>query len=84
MKLAIKGAEDMKKVFSIIVSIAVAIMIVMDVFLFVCGSLEAFPTAEQIEKCRIVYGLFFVLLTMIEAFILPRIFKKKSTNPDSF
>lgn len=67
----------MKKAFWIILSIAVAIIIVFDIFLFVFGSLETFPTAEQIEKGRIVYGSFFVLLIIVEAFILTRILKRK-------
>lgn len=67
----------MKKAFLIIISIVIAIIIVMDVFLFISGSLEAFPTAEQIEKGRIVYGLFFVVLIIIETFVLTRIFNKK-------
>ena len=60
-----------------IISIILAIIIVMDVFLFICGSLEAFPTVEQIEKGRIVYGSFFVLLIIVETFILTRIIKYK-------
>ena len=67
----------MKKVLWIIISIVVAMMILADLFLFISGSLEAFPTAEQIEKGRIVYGLFLVPLIMIEIFTLIKIFKKK-------
>ncbi len=67
----------MKKAFWIIVSIVVAIIIVMDVFLFISGSLEVFPTSEQIEKGRIVYGLLFVLLIIVETFILTRILRRK-------
>ena len=67
----------MKKAIWIIISIILAIIIVMDVFLFICGSLEAFPTVEQIEKGRIVYGSFFVLLIIVETFILTRIIKYK-------
>ena len=47
------------KAFWIILSIVVAVIIVLDIFLLVFGSLESFPTAEQIEKGRIVYGSFF-------------------------
>ena len=67
----------MKKAFWILLSIVVAIIIVLDIFLLVWGSLETFPTAEQIEKGRIVYGSFFVLLIIVESFILTRIFKRK-------
>ena len=67
----------MKKAFWIIGSIVVAIIIVMDVFLFISGSLEAFPTSEQIEKGRIVYGTFFVFLIIVETFILTRNLKSK-------
>ena len=67
----------MKKAFWILLSIVVAIIIVLDIFLLVWGSLETFPTAEQIEKGRIVYGSFFVFLIIVETFILTRIFKRK-------
>ena len=67
----------MKKAFWILLSIVVAIIIVLDIFLLVRGSLETFPTAEQIEKGRIVYGSFFVFLIIVESFILTRIFKRK-------
>ena len=67
----------MKKAFWILLSIVVAIIIVLDIFLLVWGSLETFPTAEQIEKGRIVYGSFFVFLIIVESFILTRIFKRK-------
>lgn len=67
----------MKKTFWIILSIVVAIIIAVDVFLLVSGSLETFPTAEQIEKGRIVYGSFFVLLIIVETLILTRILKSK-------
>ena len=66
----------MKKSLYIAASILVLVVIVIDVFLFVSGSLEAFPTAEQIEKGRITYGLIFVLLSTLEAFILSRALKK--------
>lgn len=66
----------MKKSLYIAASILVLVVIVIDVFLFVSGSLESFPTAEQIEKGRIVYGLIFVLLSTLEAFILSRALKK--------
>ena len=52
-KLVVKGVQYMKKIFLIILSIFVAIIIVIDVSLFISGSLEAFPTTEQIEKGRI-------------------------------
>jgi len=65
----------MKKAFWIIFSIVVAIIILLDIFLVAFGSLETFPTAEQIEKGRIVYGSFLVLLIIGETFILTRIKK---------
>ena len=65
------------KAFWIILSTVVAVIIVLDIFLLVFGSLESFPTAEQIEKGRIVYGSFFVLLIIVETFILTRIIKYK-------
>ena len=68
----------MKKAFWILLSIVVAIIIVLDIFLLVWGSLETFPTAEQIEKGRILYGILLVPLVIVEAFVLTRIFKKVS------
>ena len=67
----------MKKAIWIIISIILAIIIVMDVFLLICGSLEAFPTVEQIEKARIVYGLFLCIFVIVEAFVLTRVIKNK-------
>lgn len=72
-----KGDEYMKKVSWIIASIVVAITIVLDIFLFIFGSFDTFPTAEQIEKGRIAYGLFFVVFAIAETFVLIKIFKKK-------
>lgn len=67
----------MKRVFYLVTSIIIGILIVIDVSMFATGSLEMYPTAEQIEKGRIVYGLIFVLLMIAEAFVVTRIFKKK-------
>ena len=67
----------MAKSFYITISIILAVIIVIISFLFVTGSLETYPTAEQIEKGRIVYGLLFVPLVIIESFIVTRIFKKE-------
>ena len=67
----------MKKAFWIIFSIVVAIVIVLDIFLLAFGSLETFPTAEQIEKGRIVYGLFLGIFVIVEAFVLTRVIKNK-------
>lgn len=72
-----KGDEYMKKVSWIIASIVVAIAIVLDILLFISGSFETFPAAEQIEKGRIAYGLLLVLFAIMETFILIRIVKKK-------
>ena len=71
------GCVQMKKTFRIIIAIIIALAIVLDIFLFVSGSLEMFPTAEQIEKGRIVCGLFLVVFAIIETFVLIKIFKKK-------
>ena len=76
-KLVVKGVQYMKKIFLIILSIFVAIIIVVDVSLFISGSLETFPTTEQIEKGRIVYGSLLVFLIIVETFILTRILKRK-------
>ena len=67
----------MAKGFYITISIILAVIIVINSFLFIAGSLETYPTAEQIEKGRIVYGLLFVPLVIIESFIVTRFFKKE-------
>jgi len=65
----------MKKAFWILLAIVVAVILAADIFLLFCGSLETFPTAEQMEKTRIAYGSVFVLLIIVEAFILIRILR---------
>ncbi len=48
---------------------------------FVDGSLEMFPTEEEIEKGRIAYGLLFILHFIIEAvivFFIYKLFRKKN------
>ena len=45
-----KGVKYMKKAIWIIISIILAIIIVMDVFLFICGSLEAFVLMRVIKN----------------------------------
>ena len=67
----------MKKTFYIIMSILVALLIVINISLLISGSLESFPTAEQIEKGRLAYGLILLPLLASEAFILTRIFKRQ-------
>lgn len=59
------------------VALIAAFMFVIGIFMITNGSLEEFPTNEQIEKVRIV-GIFFVTLgTSIEAIILKEIYKLK-------
>jgi len=59
------------------VALIAAFMFVIGIFMITNGSLEEFPTNEQIEKVRIV-GIFFVTLgTSIEAIILKEIYKSK-------
>ena len=59
------------------VALIAAFMFVIGIFMIINGSLEEFPTNEQIEKVRIV-GIFFVTLcTSIEAISLKEIYKSK-------
>lgn len=67
----------MKKVLLVIIAVLVAVILLADICLFVQGSLEAFPTAEQIEKGRIVYGLIFLPLAAVEIFLVLKIFRKQ-------
>ncbi len=67
----------MKRLFWIIIFVFVAIIIAADISAFIAGSLEWYPTEEQIEKGRILYGILLVPLVIVEAFVLTRIFKKK-------
>ena len=67
----------MKKALWVIIFLLVAIIIAADISAFIAGSFEWYPTEEQIEKGRIVYGAILVPLATIEAFVLTRIFKKK-------
>ena len=67
----------MKKTVFILIAILVALLIVINISLLISGSLESFPTAEQIEKGRLAYGLILLPLLASEAFILTRIFKRK-------
>ena len=48
---------------------------------FIEGSLEMFPTEEEIEKERIAYGLLFIMHLIIEAviaFFIYKLFRKKN------
>ena len=68
------------KIFKISIAILAGIMLLIGLFMIVEGSLEAFPTAEQIGKARI-GGI--VLVTMgvsIEAAILMGFGKTKKKN----
>lgn len=66
----------MKKTVFILIAILVALLIVINISLLISGSLESFPTAEQMGKGRLVYGFLLLPLLAFEAFILTRIFKK--------
>ncbi|SFU49005.1 hypothetical protein [Butyrivibrio sp. INlla21] len=45
------------------------LIIIIGVFMLINGSLEMYPTSEQIEKSRIT-GLLFIIVGMIAAFLL--------------
>lgn len=67
----------MKQALWIVICVILAMAILFVGMLFAKGSLEEFPTPEQIEKGRIAYGLILVPLVGAEAFSLSRVFKKK-------
>lgn len=66
----------MKKAVLVVTAVLIAVILIADIYLLVQGSLEAYPTAEQIEKSRIVYGLISLPLAVIEIFLLLKIFRK--------
>jgi uncharacterized membrane protein len=49
------------------IMVVAGLLLAIDVFYLVNGSLEMFPTAEQQEKIRTVTGAIAVLLLMVEA-----------------
>lgn len=67
----------MKKTLLIALIVFVAILFAADVMLCLVGSLEMYPTAEQIEKGRIVYGLFLLPLAIFEGFLIMKVFCKQ-------
>lgn len=66
----------MKKAVLVVTAVLIAVILIADICLLVQSSLEAYPTAEQIEKSRIVYGLISLPLAVIEIFLLLKIFRK--------
>ncbi len=66
----------MKKAVLVVTAVLIAVILIADICLLVQGSLEAYPTAEQIEKSTIVYGLISLPLAVIEIFLLLKIFRK--------
>lgn len=70
----------MKKVIWIIIAIMIALLLILDICLFVEGSLEVFPTPEQIEKGRIAYGLISIVLAITEIFVIRKILRKNKQS----
>lgn len=66
----------MKKAVLVVTAVLIAVILIADICLLVQGSLESYPTAEQIEKSTIVYGLISLPLAVIEIFSLLKIFRK--------
>ena len=71
---------NIKRISMIVVAVLVAVVLLIDVFLLLDGSMEEYPTVEQIEKGRIVYGLILMALAISEFFLIQRIFATKCKN----
>ena len=67
----------MKNFLWIVIAIIAAVAMLFVGSWFIAGSLEEFPTPEQIEAGRIAYGLMLVPLVGIEILALSRIFRKR-------
>ena len=69
-----------KNIVVITATLVAVLMFVIGIFMITTGSLEEFPTNEQIEKVRIV-GMFLVILgTSIEVIIFKAINKLKKNK----
>ena len=66
----------MKKPGLLILAVLVALLLCAVVCLFVQGSLEQYPTPEQLEKGRILWGVVFGFLAAAEAVVVSRLFRK--------
>ena len=65
------------KIFKIGIAILAVIMILVEIFMLLNSSLEAFPTLEQIEKARVGGIVLVSIESAVEAFIWGRVFKSK-------
>lgn len=65
-----------KKIFLIILSILAIIVVFVGVFMLTNGSLESFPTEEQIEKVRVCGWLFTIVGSILESISIVTICKK--------
>ena len=65
------------KIIKISIAMLSAILMLVGLFMIVNGSLEDFPTPEQIEKARISGIVLVSLGACVESFILIRIYKSK-------
>ena len=72
----------MKKCFLVIIACMIGLLLIIDVCLFIQGSLEGFPTPEQIEKGRIAYGFISIPLVITEIFLISKIFHKNEKPID--
>ena len=65
------------KIIKISIVILSALLMLVGLFMIVNGSLEAFPTPEQIEKARIGGIVLMSIGACVESVILIRIYKSK-------
>ena len=65
-----------KNIFLIILSILAIIVVFVGVFMLTNGSLESFPTEEQIEKVRVCGWLFTIVGSILESISIVTICKK--------
>ena len=60
----------MKKVVLNILIVVFALLVIGSVFAFINGSLEMYPTEEQIEKSRIAAAAFGIITLSVEVFLI--------------
>ena len=65
----------MKRVIFLLLTVFNTMLMIFFALLAVCGSLELFPTPEQIEKGTIGYFSVFLLLLVFEVFLLRKLAK---------
>ncbi len=78
-----KGEIEMKivkNIMLVILTVLAGIVLFVGIFMLINGSLEAFPTQEQIEKIRICGWLFTVVGVALEVIFAIALYKNNKRN----